>query len=173
MTDYILMKGEEVGIPSPSSQLKRVKGGVFPSCYSSCLMFPPRCLNNFGKGCHPEAPQEEPRPKVGPRHSQELEKSRARVSFCFAVLVLLSCLAWVVRFPPCLPALGMLRVLGYSRRATARPWRHLEEGVKQAQVIRYTASCERVREKENICAYVICICVVDGKGSARANGTRA
>jgi len=57
-------------------------------------MFPPGCLNNFDKGCHPEAPQEEPRPKVGPRHSQELKKSRARVSFCLCCCgsLVLSCL---------------------------------------------------------------------------------
>jgi hypothetical protein len=88
------MKGEEVGIPSPSSRLRKVKGGVFPSWPYSCLMFPPGCLNNFDKGCHPEAPQEEPRPKVGPRRSQELKKSRARVSFCLCCFgsLVLSCL---------------------------------------------------------------------------------
>ena len=150
------MKGEEVGIPSPGSRLRKGERGVFPSYSFSCLLFPLDVSVNLIRGCHPEAPQEEPRPKFGLRHSQELKKSGARVSFCLCCFGSLVCLAWVVCFPPCLPALGVLRVLGYSRRATARPWRHLEEGVKQAQVIRYTASCERVREKEMyVCMYAL------------------
>ena len=59
------MKGEEVGIPDPDSRLES-QGGVLPSCV------PPGCLSNFDEECHPETFQEEPRPEVGPRHSQEL-----------------------------------------------------------------------------------------------------
>ena len=91
--DSVLMKGEEVGIPSPSSQLRKVRGEYSPLVPTPASYFPSGCLNNFDKGCHPEAPQEEPRPKVGHRHSQEL-KSRARVSFCLCCFgsLVLSCL---------------------------------------------------------------------------------
>ena len=153
------MKGEEVGIPSPSSRLRTVLGGVFPSC------FPLDASITLIRGVISRHPKKSQDPRLGPGTARSWRRAEPGSRSACAVLWF-SCLAWVVRFPPCLPVLGLLRVLGYSRRATQPGhgdiWRmepnRLRKGDLQRDASVFAKKCMYVCMY--VCVYVcMCVCI--------------